>query len=256
MTIPSLAEIEETLSHEDLDEWLTLWAIEQGPAKPASLALMAAVVPSAPDAPLRVLDLCCGPGDAGRAIQARFPGAIIDGVDRDTFLASLCKAVNQKRGIPGRVLVRNLERDDWRHDFAGPYDVVIVANALHWFHLARVKQLLDQVWSALRPGGLFLFMEPISADPALAAGYEAWRATEPPQHEWQDWLNFWTRINTLLGYDHIAQLGPRDNDRLGDSLTALNWVNLAKAAGFAPIDILLRDPEKLVAAAFRPAAGK
>jgi SAM-dependent methyltransferase len=256
MTIPSLAEIEEKLSHEDLDDWLKLWAVEQGPAKPAALALMAAVVPGAPNAALRVLDLCCGPGDAGRAIQARFPGATIDGVDRDIFLASLCKAVNQRRGIPGRVLVRNLEQDDWRADFAGPYDVMVVANALHWFHLARVKALLDQVWSALRPGGLFLIMEPISPDPALAAGYAAWHETQPPQHQWQDWLNFWTRINTLLGYDHIGQLGPRDNDRLGDSLTALNWVNLAKAAGFSPIDILLRDPEKLVAAAFRPAAGK
>jgi SAM-dependent methyltransferase len=254
MTIPSLAEIEQRLSHENLDEWLELWAIEQGPAKPASLALMAAVVPGPPDSALRVLDLCCGPGDAGRAIQARFPAAEIDGVDRDAFLASLCKAVNGHRHISGRVLVRDLYRGDWSDDLVGPYDVVVVANALHWFRLARVKDLLGDIWRLLRPGGLFLFMEPVSPEPAIAAGFGAWQAAQPPQHQWQDWLNFWTRINTLLGYDHIATLGARDDERVGDSLTALGWAALTEAAGFAPIDILLRDPEKLVVAAFKPPA--
>jgi SAM-dependent methyltransferase len=256
MTNPSLDEIEQKLSGEDLDAWLQLWAIEQGPAKPASLALMAAVVPGAPDAALRVLDLCCGPGDAGRAIHARFPAAEIDGVDRDPFLAGLCKAVNRRRNVPGRVLVRDLKADDWRDDLAGPYDVIVVANALHWFRLPRVNALLADVMSLLRPGGVFVLMEPVSPEPALAATFGAWQAAQPPQHNRQDWLNFWTRINTLLGYDHIAaQLGAPDDARVGDSLTALGWAALIEAAGFAPIDILLRDPEKLVAAAFKPEAG-
>jgi SAM-dependent methyltransferase len=254
MTIPSLADIAERLSHEDLDDWLALWAIEQGPAKPAALALMAAVVPGAPDAALRVLDLCCGPGDAGRAIQARFPAAEIDGVDRDRFLASLCKAVNERRRIAGRILVRDLYRDDWSDDLVGPYDVVVVANALHWFRPERVKALLGDARRLLRPGGLFLFMEPISPEPALAAGFETWRATQPVQYRRQDWLNFWTRINTLLDYDHIATLGDPDNGRVADTLTALGWAALTAQAGFAPVDVLMRDPDRLVVAAFRPAS--
>jgi SAM-dependent methyltransferase len=254
MTIPTLAEIEQRLAHENLEAWLDLWAIEQGPMKASSLALMAAVVPGPPDAAPRVLDLCCGPGDAGRAIQARFPAAEVDGVDRDVFLASLCKAVNQRRHVAGRVLVRDLYRDDWRDDLAGPYDVVTVANALHWIQIERVKALLGDVWRLLRPGGLFLFMEPVSPERALAPGFGAWRATQPPQHLRQHWLDFWTRVNTFLGYDHIGQMGEHlDAGRIGDSLTALGWVALVEGAGFASLDILLRDPEKLVAAAFRPA---
>ena len=102
MAIPTQAEIEDKLRGEDLDTWLDLWRVEQGPAKPAALKLIAAAIPFPIDQSLRVLDVGCGPGDAGRAIHSRFPHARIDSVDRNEFFVSLCGAVNRRDGIGGR----------------------------------------------------------------------------------------------------------------------------------------------------------
>ncbi len=255
MTVPSLAEIQRRLASEDLDAWLELWAIEQGPAKRPSLELMAAVVPApAEGASLRVLDLCCGPGDVGRAIHARFPGAEIDCVDRDPFLTQLCAAVNRRDGVRGQVLLRNLYDADWQAGLAGPYDVVGVGNALHWLRPERAREVLVDARQLLRPGGLLVFIEPVSAMAPIAPGYEAWQATQPPQHHRQDWLNFWTRVNDFLGCDHIGQLGMPDESRIGDRLCVTGWLDLARSAGFGAVDVLLRDAEKVIVAACKPAA--
>jgi trans-aconitate methyltransferase len=73
----------------------------QGPSKRDCLELIAAAIPFPADEPLRVLDLCCGPGDVGRLIRSQFPKARIDCVDRDLFLLSLCIALNRRENIQG-----------------------------------------------------------------------------------------------------------------------------------------------------------
>src|SRR5215831_12030375 len=141
MEIPTQAEIEDKLRCEDLNSWLDLWHAEQGPAKPEALRLIAAAIPFAIDRSLRVLDVGCGPGDAGRTIHSRFPHARIDFVDRNEFFAALCNAVNRRDGIGGRTWVRDLSEPSWRRDLAGDYDVVVAVNALHWLSLARTAEL-------------------------------------------------------------------------------------------------------------------
>jgi hypothetical protein len=78
---PTQAEIEDKLRGEDLKIWLELWRAEQGPAKPGALKLIAAAIPFPTSRSIRVLDVCCGPGDAGRVIHSRFPHAQVDFVD-------------------------------------------------------------------------------------------------------------------------------------------------------------------------------
>src|SRR5438132_11298331 len=99
MEIPTEAEIEDKLRGEDLKAWLDLWRREQGPTKPAALKLIAAAIPFPADRRLRVLDVGCGTGGAGRAIQARFPAAPIAFVARNAFFASLSGAVNRRHSI-------------------------------------------------------------------------------------------------------------------------------------------------------------
>ena len=64
----SQTEIETRISGH-LDELLELWWAEQGVSKPRDLQLIASALPFARDRAVRVLDLCCGPGDVGRAIR-------------------------------------------------------------------------------------------------------------------------------------------------------------------------------------------
>ena len=152
MKIPTQAEIEDILRDEDLNAWLDLWGAEQGPAKPAALKLIAAAIPSPVDRSLRVLDVGCGPGDAGRVIQSRFPEARIDFVDRNEFFVSLCDAVNRRDGVPGQTLVRDLSEPNWRRDLASEYDVVVAVNTVHWFTLAKGAELFVEIFKSLRSG--------------------------------------------------------------------------------------------------------
>ncbi len=253
MPMITQAQIAEKLCGEDLEEWLQLWRTEQGPAKPRSLELMAAAIPFPADKNLHVLDLCCGTGDAGRVIASKFPNARIDFLDRDLFFISLCSAVNQRDGICGRTLMRDLLDPNWHGDFQKDYDVVVAANCLHWFSIQQATQLFADILELLRSGGSFLFMEPVGTEAPFTSGFATWRSTQPSQHRPEDWIKFWSRVNTLLGYDYVKELGERDDQkRIGDELAVMGWVQLLKNAGFESIDILLRDSEKVVSAALKP----
>src|SRR5262249_9859370 len=135
MKVPTQAETEEKLRGEDLNAWLDLWRTEQGPAKPAALKLIAAAIPFPVDRSLRVLDVGCGTGDAGRVTHSRFAGARIDCVDRNEFFVSLCGAVNRRDAITGQTLVRDLSEPDWQRGLASEFDVVLAVNTAHWFSL-------------------------------------------------------------------------------------------------------------------------
>ena len=224
-------QIAERLRGEDLDEWLELWRTEQGPAKPACLALMAAAIPFAAHQNLHVLDLCCGTGDAGRVIASRFPNARVDFVDRDLFFTSLCAAVNQRDGIEGRTLVRDLLHPAWHDDFQDDYDVVVAANCLHWFSLDEATRLFADIFELLRPGGSFLFMEPVGTEGPFAAGFATWRRTQPSQHREEDWIKFWSRVNALAGFDYVKELGEPNPKRIDDKLAVMGWVQLLKECG-------------------------
>ncbi|HEY1707526.1 MAG TPA: class I SAM-dependent methyltransferase [Rhizomicrobium sp.] len=236
-----------------LDELLRLWAAEQGEAKGRDLALMASALPFARNDVMHVLDLCCGPGDAGRAIQREYPNAHVDGVDRDPFLAALCRSVNRQLGIPGETIVGDLNERDWHGELSTGYDVAVIANALHWFDGASADRLLGEVRGLLRDGGVFLLAEPVWTAKPFDAGFEAWKATLPPRYTREAWERLWSSARAILGYDPVSLWGARPTDRLGDeNITVAGWTALLDAAGFESIDVLLRDADGVVLAALKP----
>ena len=139
---PPLTEtqIAKKLSSENLDELLQLWRTEQGDAKRRDLELMAAVIPFPTDANLRVLDMCCGPGDVGRDIWGRYRNSRIDCVDRDVFLISICNGINRREGVSAENFVRDLWNTDWHNGLHQDYDVVATANAFRRTASCRVVQ--------------------------------------------------------------------------------------------------------------------
>ncbi len=252
MPIPTQAEIEAMLRGDDLDSWLEMWRTEQGPAKPAALRLLAAAIPFPRDRSLRVLDAGCGPGDAGRTVHARYPEATLDCVDRNSFFAALCGSVNRRDRIRGRTWVGDLADPGWRREVESGYDVVVTANAVHWFSLEGAARLLADLFQMLRSGGVLLLMEPAAAERPFMAGVEVWRKEQPSQHRCEDWRRFWSRVQSLVGCDYGFLGEPGDQDRIGDSLPVMRWAGLLADAGFASVDVLLRDAEKAALAAIKP----
>jgi trans-aconitate 2-methyltransferase len=235
-----------------LDELLSLWCSEQGACKPRDLELIASVLPFPRDETIRVLDLCCGAGDVGRAIRREYPKAQIDGVDRDPFLTAICIGVNCRDRIPGNTVLRDLQDDSWDAGLPGHYGVVATVNALRWFDAERAGALLVDVHRLLRSGGIFLFAEPVSAEAPLASGFAAWKSKQPQRYSQEAWERFWSRANAILGYDHVALLGSRDSNRIGDGLCVAGWIALAAKAGFRPTDVLLKDADQVIIAAVKP----
>ena len=246
----SQAEIEARVGPH-LDELLTLWWAEQGAEKSRDLELIAEAIPFPRDQRVRVLDLCCGPGDVGRAIRRVYPGAEIDGVDRDPFLTAICKGVNQRERIPGKVVVADLGDAGWRSGLGSEYDVVATANALHWFDAARAQALLAELHGLLRKGGVLLFVEPVSAERPFSDGFARWAARQPQRYSREAWERFWTRGNAILGYDHIKLLGTRPAGRIDDEMTVAGWLDLVRKAGLAASDVLLRDKDEVMIAAVK-----
>jgi tRNA (cmo5U34)-methyltransferase len=245
------SQIEKKLSNDHLDELLHLWWTEQGAEKCRDLDLIASAIPIPTDASLRVLDLCCGPGDVGRAIHARYPKSRIDCIDRDVFLISMCIVMNRREGIPGQTFVRDLSDADWHNSLEAEYDVVATANALHWLDAHRAAQIFQDVFRLLRPGGVFLFVEPACSEKTFAAGFEEWKARQPARYRRENWERFWSRANEILGYDHTKLLGSSDS-HLGDQVTVSAWIQLLKNAGFESVDTLLRDADEVILAAAKP----
>jgi SAM-dependent methyltransferase len=108
--------------------------------------------------------MCCDPGDVGRSIWGRYRNSRIDGVDRDVFLISICNGVNRREGVSAENFLRDLWNTDWHNGLRHDYDVVATANALHWFDAPRLVELFNDIFRLLRPGGVFLFVEPACAE--------------------------------------------------------------------------------------------
>ena len=131
------------------------------------------------------------------------------------------------------------------------YEVVATANALHWLDARRVSELFKDVFRLLRPGGVFLFVEPASSETTFAKGFAEWKSRQPSRYSRENWERFWSRANEILGYDHTKLLGSRDS-HLDEGMPVSGWVRVLRNAGFESIDVLLRDADEVMLAAAKP----
>jgi hypothetical protein len=108
------------------------------------------------------------------------------------------------------------------------------------------------VFRLLRPGGVFLFVEPACSETTFAAGFAEWKSRQPSRYSRENWERFWGRANEILGYDYTKLLGSRDSHLIGDRMPVSGWVRVLRDAGFESIDVLLRDADEVMLAAAKP----
>jgi trans-aconitate 2-methyltransferase len=144
------------------------------------------------EAPARVADLGCGPGNVTELLTRRWPEASILGVDSSAEMIDTAKA----RAIPGRLGFVQADLREWRA--AQPVDVLITNATLQWVpgHLDLLPTLLGQV----TPGGWFAMGVPgnfTAPSHALLAelqqddrwsGYFTGAQFRPASHEPADYL--------------------------------------------------------------------
>jgi trans-aconitate 2-methyltransferase len=135
------------------------------------------------EAPARVIDLGCGPGNSTAVLARRWPSAAIAGLDNSAAMLAAAR-----KDFPG---IGWLESDiaGWRADPAAPPEVVFSNAALQWVpdHRREFPRLLAQV----APGGALAVQMPANLDAPPhrimreVSALPSWRQYfSPPPREW------------------------------------------------------------------------
>jgi len=238
---PSLDQVSSKISELDVDDWLGLWCASQGgEARARRFAQIAAVLPLDPHAGARILDLCSGPGDLGRAVHQRFPLATIDCVDADPVLLGLCRALNLRAGVAGRTLQRDLWRSDWIRGIGEGYDAACVAAALHWFDRDRFSEVLVELHALLRPGGFVAISEPISTHPIFRETLGAWERECGSSWDPAAWDEFLERSRRQFAHAPVQpETSPGGEPVIGDAgMPVREYLDRLDAAGFVASDVI------------------
>ena len=166
----------------------------------------------------RVADLGCGQGFSTLAIAGAFLNAWVDGLDVDGASIADARRHAAQTGLDGRV--RFLEGDAGELAAHGPYDLILVLEALH--DMADPAAALAAARAALVPGGTVLVVDERVADTFTAPGDEVERM-----------MYGWSVTHCLP-----TQLAEQPSAALGTVMRASTVRNLAADAGYASVEVL------------------
>jgi len=106
------------------------------------------------EAPKRVVDLGCGPGNSTALLRARWPDAEIVGIDSSPEMLRDARA----SGVAAQFLAGDIT--SWAPD--EPYDVVFSNAVLQW--IGDHESLIPRLFSFVSPGGVLAFQMPRNYD--------------------------------------------------------------------------------------------
>jgi ubiquinone/menaquinone biosynthesis C-methylase UbiE len=117
----------------------------------------------------RFLDLGCGDGILGAALLAEYPSS--RGVLVDFSELMLEQARQQLQEYAGQLVFTNLDYGDpaWvkRIQPQGPFDAVVSGYSIHHQPDVRKRQIYEEIFSLLQPGGWFVNIEHVSSEAQL-----------------------------------------------------------------------------------------
>ncbi len=162
-------------------ERLQLLARERWPGTAALLA-RAGVAPG-----MTAVDLGCGGGHVTIEIARMVAPAIATGIDMDEVKLGLAREAAIAGGI-ANVQFRAMNLHEWREPAA--YDVVYARFLLQ--HLSQPVQMLQQMWEAVRPGGVVIVED---------ADFDGW-ACYPPSSGLDFFTRTYAEVIRRSGGDH------------------------------------------------------
>jgi trans-aconitate 2-methyltransferase len=152
------------------------------------------------DAPQRIIDLGCGPGNSTTVLARRWPAAAIAGLDRSAaMIAAAQKEHPALNWITGDIA-------SW--SAARPFDVVFSNAALQW--VPEHERVLPHLLTQTAPGGAFAFQVPGNFDAPAHRLMRELGASAPWRNLFRAPVREWHVHDLPFYYDllspHAAQL--------------------------------------------------
>ena len=118
----------------------------------------------------RLLDIGCGDGVLGRAIFADHPQASGVFLDFSEPMIEAARHKAAKHGVQATFIVQDFGAREWTNTVAAhtPFDLVVSGFAIHHQPDERKRELYQEIFNLLKPGGLFLNQEHVSPMSAWA----------------------------------------------------------------------------------------
>jgi tRNA (cmo5U34)-methyltransferase len=203
------------------------------PERERQIGIIAALV-AASKAEGDVLDLCCGEGLLTRALLEALPEARLLAFDGSpSMLKATLKACLDDPRLTTRLT--DIADHGWRQ-FDRPLSAVVSSLSVHHLDDAAKKRLFADLFSALRPGGVFVLADVIR--PATAIGHEiaARQWDEEVERRSLEMRGDRSGVEAFRNADwnHFRheKLDPIDKPSL-----LVEHVDWLRAAGFADVDL-------------------
>lgn len=177
-----------------------------------------------------ILDIGAGTGLLSAFFLQKFPDATFTLMDIAENMLEVAKERFRERGR-----IRYVVCDYSKADLGGPYDIICSALSIHHLETNDKRQLFHRVFSALRPGGIF-----INADQADGETF----------YFRQRYLDYW---NDFLETGPLNDSGRAEIFRRRDSLDKNEklsvQLHLLEEAGFSDVDAVYKNRTFVVTAA-------
>jgi len=135
------------------------------PMAQEQIAVMMSILKSREQSIENFMDLGCGDGILGATILGEYPSA--RGVFVDFSEPMLEQAREQLKEYAGQLAFENLDYGDpsWanRAQVFGSFDAIVSGYSIHHQPDARKRQVYEEIFSLLKPGGWFINIEHVSS---------------------------------------------------------------------------------------------
>ncbi len=226
------------------------------PMVPEQIGIMMSILKSRSQPVRNFIDLGCGDGILGATILNEYPSA--RGVLADFSEPMLTQAREQLKGFESQLVFENLDYGDpaWvnrmqAHGAAlseskGPFDAVVSSYSIHHQPDVRKREIYQEIYSLLEPGGWFINIEHIASEAQLAVDLFN-----------KHIIDHWYEQENLKGgtktYEEVAETFMSRPDKDANILLSVNaqcdWL---REIGYEEVDCYFRVYELAVFGGRRP----
>lgn len=139
------------------------------PMVPEQIGVMMSILKSRQQPVKNFIDLGCGDGILGAAVLNEYPSA--RGVLADFSEPMLVQAREQLKNFSAQLSFENLDYGDpaWagKMQAHGPFDAILSGYSIHHQPDIRKREIYQEIYSLLEPGGWFINIEHIASEAEL-----------------------------------------------------------------------------------------